>query len=141
MLAGVLADTFWYYLGHFGREQMIERWGRYLRIDLATINKMEQVLFGQDATQVIFTSKLTSALIIPTLVAAGLTGMGWRRVMRTIIPAQFLWSAGMIGVGFIAADSFVLISQKVENFGWIVGGVLVLVLGGRIVYRWRKIPQ
>ncbi len=138
MLAGMVADSFWYYLGYFGREQVVERWGRFLKIDLQAISKIEEVLFGKDTKRVIFTSKLTSALIIPTLVAAGMTNLGWRRVMRTMLLAQFLWSAGMTAVGFIAADSFMLISHNVEHFGWIVGVTVGVLYVGRIVYRWQK---
>ncbi|MFQ5577788.1 MAG: DedA family protein, partial [Anaerolineae bacterium] len=138
MLAGVLADSFWYYLGYFGREQVIARWGRYINVDLATIGKMERVLFGEQANRVIFSAKLTSALIIPTLIAAGLAKMGWRRVMRAMVMAQVLWTLGLTVVGFIAADSFMLISRKVEHFGWLAGGAIALLFAGRIVYRWRK---
>lgn len=138
MSAGMIADSFWYYLGHFGRERVIERWGRYLKVDLATINRLEAVLFGDDGYRVIFTAKLTSALIIPTLVAAGMTNMGWRKVMKTMLAAQLLWSVGLTAVGFLAADSFILINSQVKYFGWMAGGVIALFFIGRIVYRWRK---
>ncbi len=138
MMAGTIADSFWYFLGYFGREQVVERWGKYLKIDAETIAKLEVVLFGDNARRVIFTSKLTSALIIPTLVVAGITEMGWRRVMRTMVSAQFLWSLGMTTAGFIAADSFTRISRNVHYFGWIVGGTIAVLYIGRIVYRWRK---
>ncbi len=138
MVAGMIADSFWYFLGYFGREKLIERWGHLLKIDVKTINKIELVLFGDNARRVIFTSKLTSALIIPTLVAAGITEMGWRRVMRTMVSAQFLWSLGMTTAGFIAADSFSRISHNMQHFGWIVGGTIAVLYVGRIVYRWRK---
>ena len=138
IVAGMMADSFWYFLGYFGREQVIQRWGRFLKIDLDTINKIEAVLFGADSRRVIFTSKLTSALIIPTLVAAGITEMGWRRVMRTMLPAQFLWSLGMTSVGFIAADSFARISHDFRHWGWALGATVAILYIGRIVYRWRK---
>jgi len=138
MVAGMIADSFWYFLGYFGREKVIERWGHFLKIDVQTINKIGVVLFGDNARRVIFTSKLTSALIIPTLVAAGMTEIGWRRVMRTMVSAQFLWSLGMTTAGFIAADSFSRISHHIQYFGWIVGGTITVLYGGRIVYRWRK---
>jgi len=138
MAAGVIADSFWYCLGYFGREQMVERWGRYVNVDMDAISRMEEVLFGENAGRVIFTTKLTSALIIPTLIAAGLANMGWRRVMRSMVGAQILWSAGLTAIGFIAADSFVLISRHVQHFGWLVGGGVALLLAGRIVYRWRR---
>ena len=137
-LAGLLADSFWYYLGYYGREQLLGRWGRLLRVDVEAINRMEEVLFGRSAARVLFVAKLTSALVIPALIAAGITNMGWRKVMRTILPAHLLWSAGLTGLGFVMADSYRLISQKVENFGWIVGLIAGLVLAGYIFYRWRK---
>lgn len=138
MVAGIVADSFWYYLGYFGREQMVERWGKHVKVDLATIDKIEQVLFGDNANRVIFTTKLTSALIIPTLITAGMSQLGWRRVMRTMVAAQFLWSAGLTALGFLAADSFVLMSRQVEHFGLIAGIAIGLLFVGRIVYRWRK---
>ncbi len=138
MVAGMTADSFWYFLGYFGREQVIQRWGHFLKIDLDTINKIEAVLFGSDSRRVIFTSKLTSALIIPTLVAAGITEMGWRRVMRTMMSAQFLWSLGMTSIGFIAADSFIRFSHDFQHWGWVLGATVATLYIGRIVYRWRK---
>lgn len=138
MSAGMMADSFWYYLGYFGRERVIERWGRYLKVDRATVNRLETVLFGDDGYRVIFTAKLTSVLIIPTLVAAGMTNMGWRKVIKTMLAAQLLWSVGLTAVGFLAADSFMLINDQVEHFSWMVGGAIALLFIGRIVYRWRK---
>lgn len=138
MLAGMIADSFWYFLGYFGREKVVERWGKFLKIDTGTFHKIETVLFGDNVSGVIFTSKLTSALIIPTLVVAGMAELGWRRVMRIMLSAQFLWSFGMTAVGFIAADSFARISHNIQHFGWIVGGAIATIYLGRIVYRWRK---
>ncbi len=141
ILAGILADSFWYYVGYFGRVQMVERWGRYFKFDMTTINKVETVLFGRDAPRILFTTKLTSALIIPTLVAAGMSKMGWRRVMRSMIIAQFLWSAGLTLVGFVAADSFAYFSHQIKHFGWVFGASVALLFMGRIWYRWRKTQQ
>jgi membrane protein DedA with SNARE-associated domain len=141
MLAGILADSFWYYLGYFGRQQVLNRWGRLLRVDVDAINKMEEMLFGQGATRVLFLAKLTSAMVIPSLVAAGITRMGWRKVMRTVLMAQLMWSAGLTGLGYLMADSYRLISQKIENFGWMVGGLGVILLAGYLVYRWRKASE
>jgi len=139
VLAGLLADTFWYYFGCFGREQVINRWGRYFKIDLAAVNRMEEVLFGRNPLRVLFIAKLTTALIIPALIAAGMTKLGWRKVICTVIPAQLVWSAGLTGLGFLMADSFARISQKVENFGWLAAVVLILGLIGYVMYRWRKV--
>ncbi len=138
IMAGIMADTFWYYLGYFGREKVIDRWGRYLNLDTETIAKMEDVLFGNEAGRVLFTTKLTSVLIIPTLIAAGMSGLGWRKVMRSMIAAQVLWSLALIGIGFIAADSISVINKYVDNFGWMVFGALSLLFTGRLVYRWRR---
>ncbi len=138
MFAGILADSFWYYLGHFGREQLVERWGHILKLDIETLNRIEATLFGKDAKRIIFFSKLTSALIIPTLVTAGMTKLGWRRVMRIMLPAQFLWSAGMTAAGYTAADSVLGIIQRFHYAGWIVGGILVSVYAAKIISRWKK---
>ncbi len=138
IMAGIMADTFWYYLGYFGREKVIDRWGRYLNLDAEAIGKMEDVLFGDGAGRVLFTTKLTSVLIIPTLIAAGMSGLGWRKVMRSMIAAQVLWSLALITIGFIAADSISVINQYVDNFGWMVFGALSLLFAGRLAYRWRR---
>jgi len=138
ILAGVLADSFWYFLGYFGREQVIRRWGRWLKVDLTAIGNMEELLFGGNGLRVLFVAKLTSALIIPALIAAGMTRLGWQRVMRAIVPAQLLWSVGLTMLGFIMADSYLLISQKVAYFGWLIGLPVGLFLVGYLYYRWRK---
>ena len=138
ILAGIAADSFWYYLGYFGREKVIDRWGRYLNLNAKTIGKMEDVLFGDDAGRVLFSTKLTSVLIIPTLIAAGMSGLGWRKVMRSMIAAQILWSLTLTTIGFIAAGSIGVINGYVDNFGWMVVGALSLVFVGRLAYRWRR---
>ena len=99
---------------------------------------MEGLLFGQNAYLVLFIAKLTSALIIPALIAAGITNLGWRKVIRTLAPAQLLWSGGLTTLGFVMADSYLLISQKFEYFGWVVGVIVGLCAVGYITYRWRK---
>lgn len=138
MFAGMLADSFWYYLGHFGRAHLIERWGHILKLDIETLNRIETTLFGEDTKRIIFFSKLTSALIIPTLVAAGMTKLGWRRVMRTMLPAQFLWSAGMTAAGYTAADSVLAIIRRFHYAGWAIGVLFVTLYTTRIISRWKK---
>jgi len=138
ILAGVVADSFWYYLGYFGRMKVVERWGRLLHLDANTLSKVEAVLFGDDAARVLFTTKLANVLIIPTLIAAGMAQMGWRRVIRSTIVPQVVWSVGMSLIGFWAADSFARMSRQVEHLGWIVGGAVAILIVARTVHRWRK---
>ena len=141
VLAGIMADSFWYYVGYYGRQQVLNRWGGLLRVDVDAINKMEEMLFGHRASRVLFLAKLTSAMVIPALVAAGITRMGWRKAMRVLLPAQLLWSIGLTGLGYLMADSYLLISQKIENFGWMAGGAGAILLVGYLVYRWRKASE
>ena len=137
MLAGLLADSFWYYLGFIGRERVIDRWGSRFRLDEEAITQMEARLFGGDSLRVLFVAKLTSALIIPALVAAGMTDLGWWRTLRTLLPAQLLWSAGLTMLGFAMADSYVRLSRQIASLGWYVsigaGSVFVVY----VVLRWR----
>jgi membrane protein DedA with SNARE-associated domain len=140
-VANLVADSFWYYIGHVGREPMIHRWGRYLRINMEAINKMEKVLFGENATKVLFTAKVTSALVIPALIAAGILQIGWRKVMKAIILAQLTWSLTLTAIGYWMADSYVALSHKIENFGWILGVISLVLVVGYLVYRWWKVNQ
>ena len=140
-VANLVADSFWYYIGHVGREPMVDRWGRYLRINMEAINKMEKVLFGDNAAKVLFTAKLTSALVIPALIAAGILQIGWRKVMKAIVLAQLTWSLSLTAIGFLMADSYVTLSQKIENFGWVLGVISIILVAGYLIYRWWKVNQ
>jgi membrane protein DedA with SNARE-associated domain len=120
---------------------MIHRWGHYLRINMEAIDKMERVLFGQNATRVLFMAKLSNALVIPALIAAGILRMGWGKMMRSVVPAQLIWSLGLTGTGFIMADSFVKLSQKIEHLTWAVGIIGGVLVASYLLYRWWKTNQ
>lgn len=139
MLAGILADTFWYYVGYFGREQVVKRWGRFAGVEVETIHTMAATFFDKNAAWLLFTAKLTSTLIIPALIAAGLANMGWRRMLRAVIAPQLLWSTSLTMLGAAAAESYLLISQKVEYISWIGGVFIGLLIMVRFIMRNKKV--
>jgi membrane protein DedA with SNARE-associated domain len=70
---------------------------------------------------------------VPAFLAAGLAGVGLRRLLAWVVPATAVRSGVLVGIGFLAGDR---LSEDLTTRPWLlaVGGLAIGVL--LIVGRW-----
>jgi membrane protein DedA with SNARE-associated domain len=115
------ADIIWYYLGHAGKIEWFRRWlSAYRR----HVDKLEQGMH-QNAAKILFLGKLSSGFAVPTLIAAGLVRVAWRRWFPVVFVGEMLWTTVLMLIGYYATGAII---QRVDR------GVLYLVIGFSILF-------
>jgi membrane protein DedA with SNARE-associated domain len=91
------------------------------------------------ATRVLFLAKVTLTFVIPSLIAAGLLRIPWRRWFPALILAETLWTGSLVLIGYFTTEAIKQVAQWVEYvaLGISVGFVVIVLLEGRrLVRQW-----
>jgi membrane-associated protein len=87
------------------------------------------VAFGRYATG--------AGSFIPFIVGAG--DMPYHRFLAVDLAAIAVWAVGVALLGYLLGRNLELVDSILSNFGWIMLGLLVLAVAGRILWkRYRK---
>ena len=129
LAAGELtADVLWYWVGRRYGESFVGRFGRYFGITPASITYAKE-LFAKHHDVIIFTSKLTAGFGFAVLIlfTAGLSRVPFRRYMMLNIAGQFLWTAGLLSIGYFLGHIFLKVNDVFEKMALIALVALILL--------------
>jgi membrane-associated protein len=71
---------------------------------------------------------------------AGLGRMDYRKFLMFDVPAIIVWASGITLFGYYFGEHIDFIDTVLSRFGLIMLGLLVVVIGGSMLYRRRKRP-
>jgi membrane protein DedA with SNARE-associated domain len=124
------ADIIWYSIGYMGKTEWLVRYGGWLGIKQDTILRLKQNI-NDHIGKFLFVAKLTLGLVIPTLIAAGLARVSWRRWIGVLFFAESIWTGSLVLVGYYYGQYI----QRVEaGLKWISIGATVIVIIGLGIY-------
>ncbi|OGG76865.1 hypothetical protein A3B35_02115 [Candidatus Kaiserbacteria bacterium RIFCSPLOWO2_01_FULL_54_24] len=129
LAAGELgADVLWYWIGRRYGDSFVRRFGRYFGITERSIASATD-LFSRHHDIIIFTSKLTAGLgfAMVILFTAGLSRVPFRRYMMLNIAGQFLWTAGLLSIGYFLGHIYLKVENTFEKVALFALVALVLV--------------
>jgi membrane protein DedA with SNARE-associated domain len=132
-MGNLVADTLWYTLGYFGQIKIIYRFGKWIGVKPEQIAHLEGQVH-RNAIQILLVAKLTAGLVIPSLVAAGLLKIPWRKWFLPIFVAEMIWTGTLIVVGYHATQWIREIEHGIQIFA--VGATLLVAL--IIIYRMHR---
>ena len=93
----------------------------------------------EHATKVLFLAKLTLTFVIPSLIAAGLLRVPWKRWFPALILAETLWTGSLVLIGYYATESLKRVEQRIEYIALAVSVLFVLAViyaGRRLIKQW-----
>jgi membrane protein DedA with SNARE-associated domain len=134
------ADSLWYTLGYLGKTDWILRFGRRLGLRESLINHLKQNMLTH-ATKVLFLAKLTVSFVIPSLIAAGLLRIPWKRWFPALVLAETLWTGSLLLIGYYTTEALKRVEQRVEYavlIASIAFVIFVILAGRRLVKQWDK---
>ena len=135
------ADSLWYALGYAGKLEWAMRFGRKLGLRAEMLERLEQGLH-EHASKILFIAKLTISFMIPSLIAAGLIKVPWRRWFPALFAGEMIWTGSLILIGYFATEAIKRVQQGVE---YLILGlslvfiVFILFIGRRILRKRLKI--
>jgi membrane protein DedA with SNARE-associated domain len=127
VVGNIVGDCLWYSLGYMGKMNWLFEHGRWLGIRPRHVERLEREMQAH-ATKLIVFAKIAYGLIVPTLVAAGMARVPWRKWFPTVFIVETLWSILLVWVGY-HATAFI---QDFEQ-GLHAVGVALLVGGAAFV--------
>jgi membrane protein DedA with SNARE-associated domain len=119
------ADSLWYSLGYAGKVETALRLGRRLGIRQELLESLEKGL-QIHATKIMLMAKLTMSFMIPSLLAAGLVKVPWRRWFPAVFGGEMLWTGSLVLIGYYATEAIKRVERGIEYA--ILGLSLVFVL-------------
>lgn len=133
----LIGDTVWYLVGYANKPDRIMRIGRRLRMHPEHVTKLE-VAMRDHAAKLILMAKLSISLMIPTLIAAGLARVPWRRWFPVVFVIELVWTAMLVWVGYHATGIIARFEHSLHVIGVIV---IILLLVGIVWYVNRMIRR
>jgi membrane protein DedA with SNARE-associated domain len=130
------ADSLWYTLGYMGKTEWILHFGRRLGLRESLIDHLKQNMLAH-ATKVLFLAKLTVSFVIPSLIAAGLLRIPWRRWFPALIVAETIWTGSLVLIGYYTTEALKRVERGVEYavLAASIAFVIFAILAGRRLVR------
>jgi membrane-associated protein len=134
-LGNMTADILWYSLGYFGKMELVTRYGTRFGIKESFITRIQKDIHDH-IHKVLLVAKLTMGFVIPTLIAAGLARVPFKRWFGILFTAECVWTGSLVLVGYY----FGYLIQRIEaNLRWMaLGGALILLVAGIYYLSHRK---
>ncbi len=135
-VGNLTADSLWYTLGYMGKTEWILHFGRRLGLRESLIDHLKQNMLDH-ATKVLFLAKLTVSFVIPSLIAAGLLRIPWRRWFPALVVAETLWTGSLILIGYYTTEAIKRVERGVEYavLAASLAFVVFAILAGRRLVR------
>jgi membrane protein DedA with SNARE-associated domain len=120
------ADILWYSLGYLGKIELIEKYGAWFGIKQNTIQRLKLGIH-EHVGKFLFVAKLTLGLVVPTLVAAGLARVPWRRWIGVLLLAESIWTGCLVLAGYYYGQYVLRIENGIK---WLsLGSTIILIIG------------
>lgn len=121
-------DIFWYWLGRRYGEPSVRRFGRYFGITRSSVAYAKE-LFANHHDIIIFSSKITSGLGFGSVImfTAGLSRVPFRRYMMLNIAGQFVWTAGLLSIGYFLGHISLRVGSVFEKLALFALVIIILV--------------
>ena len=123
LIGGFLGDSIGFWIGSTGGERLLERDGRWSKVLRKRHREMED-LFGRHPVISVTVARLISFVRTIMPMAAGMSGLSYRRYLPYEVLGLVLWAAIYVGIGFAGFEGWEAATQL---FG--VGGTIAFVVG------------
>jgi membrane protein DedA with SNARE-associated domain len=129
VLGNLIPDFFFYALGWFGRQKVLNRYERFFHVSGKKIQKMER-LFLAHPGKTLFVAKIVPALAIPALIGAGVIKMPLRKFAPLCLLITMLGSSLYFAIGYYFGAAYTKIVHYIDYGGYVlIGAVLLGALG------------
>lgn len=133
----VIGDSLSYAIGYVARGPILRRYGQ-----LPAWRSAEENLKRRGALAIFLTRWLVTALAVPTNLVAGSGGYPYRRFLLLSATGEATWLLLYGGVGYAFSDQWETISELISNFGGVLLGAIVLIVGvGLLVRSMMRSPK
>ncbi len=134
-LGTVFGSVLSYYIGEYGGEPFLERYGKYFLInkkDLEWTNKW----FNKHGEKTIFISRFVPVVRHLISIPAGIAEMNIRRFTVFTFLGGFLWNLFLTYLGFLFGKNWAMVHQYTRPFSHLV---LFIIIAGVIIFIYKHV--
>jgi membrane protein DedA with SNARE-associated domain len=142
-IAAVIGDNVGFAIGHFGGRTLALRWGRYVFLTEARLDKAEG-FFDRHGAWIITVARFVEGLRQANGIVAGITGMPWLRFLTFNALGAALWVGTWVTAGDLAGSHVGTIYSYITRYSLyalIAGALVVAALIARHLLRRRPSPR
>ena len=129
--AAVTGDNIGFAIGHFGGRALALRWGRYVFLTEARLDKAE-AFFNRHGAWIITVARFIEGLRQANGIIAGTTGMRWLRFLVFNALGAALWVGTWVSVGYLAGSHIDTIYNYITRYSFYALIALVVVIAALI---------
>ena len=134
ILASIAGDNLGYFLGHRAGRPVVLRYGRYVRLTAARLEKVEGFVQRRGSTVVTF-ARFIDGLRQLSGIVCGTTGLPWRRFVGFDAIGAVAWVGVWATVGFLAGTRLDAVERALRRNLWYGVALVVLVGAGYALMR------
>ena len=137
-LATLLGGSVLYWLGVRGGRPLLQRYGRYVRLDRARLDRIEAWLRRRQSVA-IFVGRLTPGLRNVTVLAAGVFGVPYRTFLPPFALGSFTYIAAFFALGMWAGPQALEVAGAVRvSIRLVVTTALFVALSAFLMVMYRR---
>jgi membrane protein DedA with SNARE-associated domain len=136
-ICAVLGDNIGFLIGHFGGRALALRWGKYIFLTPARLDKAEQ-FFEHHGGKIIVAARFIEGLRQANGIVAGITGMHWKRFIPFNALGAALWVGLWVSVGYLAGNHITTIYDQITRYSLYVLIAVVVAVVALVGWRVRK---
>ena len=139
-LGAMLGDNIGFAIGHFGGRRLIERYGHYIFLTPARLDRAT-TFFNRHGGKIIIVARFIEGLRQANGVIAGTSGMHWARFLIFNAIGAALWVTVWASVGYFSGshiDTIYNDAARYDTYLAIALGTLLLAYIARCVVRVRR---
>jgi membrane protein DedA with SNARE-associated domain len=143
LLGAITGDNIGFAIGHFGGRRLVERYGRYILLTPARLDKAT-AFFERHGGKIITVARFIEGLRQANGIIAGTTGMHWARFLVFNALGAALWVGVWTAVGYFSGSHITSIYNAASRYStYLAIAFAVLVVGFilRRVWRARREPR
>lgn len=112
-LGNLAADLIWYGLGYAGKIEWLTPYHRWLGIKPAQMTHLRSQMH-KHAPKILFFAKLSAGFMIPSLLAAGISKVPFRKWLPVLLIGELIWTGTLFFVGYHGTQMLSNITRGIE---------------------------
>lgn len=133
VVADLTGDIIHYAIGRWGREKIINRWGKYFNITLKKVETLEKH-FAKHGGKTLIVGKGLHGVGGTVLVTAGISRMPFLKFLGYNLAATIMKSSVLMLVGFYFGHALNSIDSYLRLTGFILAGLATLLIAYYLFY-------
>lgn len=142
-LGNLTADSLWYMAGYSGKLESAVKIGKWLGVKKAYVERL-QVAMQKHGVKILFFAKLTAGFMIPSLIAAGLIRLPWKKWLPVLVIGETIWTGLLVLIGYYTTVAVTSISKDLTVLVGIASVLFLIFMiweGRRILWHTQEFNE